>query len=43
LQTSTALVIARTALSAAIVSVDPPAMWNSSSVPTIRSKRARVA
>jgi hypothetical protein len=39
LQTRVALLTARTARRAAMVSVVPPAMWNSSSVPTIRSKR----
>ena len=43
LQTSVASETARTARSAAMVSVVPPAMWNSSSVPTIRSKRCSVA
>ena len=43
LQTSVASETARTARSAAMVSVEPPAMWNSSSVPTIRSKRCSVA
>ena len=38
LQTSVAFDTFRTARSAAMVSVVPPAMWNSSSVPTIRSK-----
>ena len=42
LQTSVASETARTARSAAMVSVEPPAMWNSSSVPTIRSKRCSV-
>ena len=39
LQTRVAGETARTARSAARVSVVPPAMWNSSSVPTMRSKR----
>ena len=43
LQTSVALETARTERRAWIVSVVPPAMWNSSSVPTIRSKRCNVA
>ena len=43
LQTSVASETARTARSAASVSVEPPAMWNSSSVPTMRSKRCSVA
>ena len=42
LQTRVAGETARTARSAARVSVVPPAMWNSSSVPTMRSKRWRV-
>ena len=42
LQISVAAVISRTERSAASVSVSPPAMWNSSSVPTIRSNEASV-
>ena len=41
LQTSTACDTARTPRRAAMVSVDPPATWNSSSVPTMRSNRCR--
>ncbi len=43
LQTSVASETSRTARSAASVSVVPPAIWNSSSVPTIRSKSCEVA
>ena len=43
LTTSVAGVTRRTALSAAMMSVSPPAMANSSSVPITRSKSGRIA